>query len=232
LSNKVVVRQPKDVVAARKRSLPDLWAAIEAASPEIAAATGMQFAEVGNTPKLDGYPGLRMWLLTEFALNTPMRLIKDKLGTIREDQIAAGIEKPWPSVSHTNLLAQRRDMLPEWSVIRHRLQSDIEQVGVINKQARLMEYQSIAEELHERMWDERNDKTGELYLHRDYMAVLKAVAEEMGDLGAPAAEERDALLEIAHALIAKVGVQGSGVIATETDGKVFDYEDGEWKTVE
>lgn len=218
---------PKELVKDTwKDSTTDLWSALVSASPAVAAAVRTS----APSPKwtYDSYPGFRPWLLVEFALNTPNRLIRDKLREIREEQEAAGHDQ-WPTMSKAQVDSAKRDMAAEWQPIRHEIEGQIAQVGIANKTRRLMAYQQMVEELHERMWEERNEKTGQLYLLRDYRETLRAVAEEMGDLGQPAEDEREGLLELARDLAGLLKVQGSGLQDNSTLDATFDYETGEFR---
>lgn len=214
----------KDV---KTRSTADLWAALDAAAPEMTAV-------VRNSPDLPrfyyrDYDGFREWLILELALNTPGRLIRDKLRVIRDDQEAEGVDALWPQLSKSQIDNARRVLAPEWQPIRAKVEEQIAQVGIANKVARLMAYQQMADEISDRMWDERNDKTGQLYLLREFRETIRAVAEEMGDLGKPAEDEREGLVEIAKELLGMVKVQGMGLQDANVVDATFDYETGEYR---
>lgn len=215
-----------DIQSVRKASTTDLWSALEAAAPEVAAAA--REAGAPKSFKYNDYEGFREWLLVEFALNVPITLIRSKLEAIQNEQANEGLDRMWPTMSKYQLQVARRDLAPEWQPIRHSVEERIADVGIVNKVQRLSALQQMAEELSERMWDERNEKTGQLYLLKDYRETLRAVAEEMGDLGKPADDEREGLVEIAKELIGIIKVQGSGLQDTASVNMEFDYETGEY----
>lgn len=195
---------------------PDLWGALQRISPELAvgAATGVHPGRF-----YDEYPGFRQWMLVEFALMTPTRLMRDKLEEIREEQAEDG-GLIWPPMSKRKLDTAKNDLRDEWRPITARIEEGIEQVGVLSKNRRLLALQQTFEELHDRLWDER-DKSNKLYLLPEMRAILRQIAEEKGELGERGETAVDALGEIAKMLAAKVQVQGSGMrdkpdaIATE-----------------
>lgn len=200
----------------------DLWAAIEEAAPEVAQVLQSATASEPHTGKYADYPGLREWLLVEFAVNTPTSLVIERLRAIQEDQIERGYAKAWPTMSKVLVDAARRDMASEWRPIRTRIEDRIEQVGVVKKQNRLMALASLAEELRERMYTERNEKTGQMYLQHDYAAVLRQIAEEVGDLGVAPGDNTGGLIEIARTLAGLVKVQGSGIQERAIDTGAYD----------
>lgn len=231
VSKLAIVRAPKAALEAKKASLADLWAALEEAAPEIATSITLTDASTPLHYLREANPGFLNWLLVEYALNTPTTLIQQKAERIREDQVEEGHERPWPSLRRSQIADAKNKLAASWQPIRARIAGQIERVGIINKNTRLLAYASLAEEIGERMWEERNKRTGELYLHRDYMALLKMVAEEMGEIGDGVGDEREGLLDIARNLAQALNVQGSGVLEHAQLGREFDYTNGEWREV-
>ena len=216
-----------DIKTIRKQSASDLWAAVEQAAPELAVA-------VRNAPavprfKYRDYDGFREWLIVEFALNTPTRLVREKLRNIQDDQMQDGADTVWPTLSKSQLDAARRDLGDEWRPLRHDIEQRIADVGIANKVSRLLAYQQHMEEVADRMWDERNTRTGELYLLKEYRDTLRAVAEEMGDLGKPADDEKEGLVDIAKELIGIIKVQGSGLQDNGSIDMEFNYDTGTYE---
>ena len=194
-------------IAAIAKPEPDLWSALQAAAPEL----GM-VSETLPDHQYRAWPGFREWLLTEYALNTPTRLIKSRLETIRSDQEAEGIDTPWPALSKSQLDKAAHDLAKDWQPLRHTLEANIQSVGLLGKNRRLLAYQSLAEQLHDLMFEERNDKSGELYLIKEYRQVLHAIAEEMGDLGQGSADGAvEGLIEIARAMAKSLEVHGTTI---------------------
>lgn len=208
----------------------DLWCALEQAAPELAVVI-REHPQVRPAGRYSDYPGFREFLLVEFALNTPDRLLRDKLRTIRDEQVEAGV-KPWPPMSSSQVGVARRDLTVEWRPIRTRIEASIEQIGVMRKQNRLLALQTLAEELADRMFEERNEKTGQFYLQETYLKVLHQVAEEMGDLGQPIGDPTGGLMEIAKNLAEAIKVQGSGIQEHIVEAEAYDYEEGEYAEVE
>lgn len=190
---------------------PDLWSALVTATPELAIEQ-----DTDSRRYYQDYPGFREWLLTELALNTPTRLLRNRLEQIRQDMEAEGVAVIWPSMSKRQLDNAKRDLAPEWQPLRHDLEGRIQQVGLLSKNRRLLAYQALAEQLNEEMWDERNERSGELYLIKEYRQVLHAIAEEMGDLGQGAADGAvEGLVEIARTMAEMLRVHGTTIQATE-----------------
>ena len=220
-----------EVIAVRKSGSADLWSALEQAAPELGVA--IRNAEPTPTWRYNDRPGFREWLIAQWAMNNPAAVVADQLKAIIEDQEASGIIATWPPMGKRQLETSRRDLAPEWQPLREVLQSQIAQVGIARKQARLLAYQSLVETLGERMWDERNSKTGQLYLQKPYMDALRAVAEEMGDLGTPADGQMEGLIDIARELVSIIKVQGAGLQENEATGiEEFDYQEGVFTEVE
>lgn len=195
----------------------DLWDALKQAAPQIAQA------DVGAPRErpLTQHPGLRQWLITEFALNIPDSLVVEKIDRMREDQMAAG-DAPWPRLNKRKVAVLRRDLQEEWRPLRQQVEHSIVQVGVINKNRRLLALQSLAENLADVMFEERNDKTSQLYLIGEYRAVLNQIAQEMGELGMPVTGDGNALLEFAKGLVDVLKVQGMGLQGARDGAEVND----------
>lgn len=203
----------------------DLWGALVETVPELAESSAFG----SDLSKLyDSHPGFRMWLLGEFALNTPTAMIRDKLVAIRDDQEESG-QSRWPQLNKGLLDATKHDLRHEWEPIRQNITARIQTIGVANKNKRVTALVVLAEQLQELMYDERS-KTGQLYLHKDYLSVLDQIAKEMGDLGSPTDELAIGLMELATDLAKRIKVSGSG-LQTREDEDDYDY-DQEPETIE
>lgn len=181
---------------------------------------------------LDDYPGFKDWMLTQYALGTTTRRIKERLFEMRSAQAEQGVAQ-WPEWSKGVIDSYRSAWESEWLPVQHRISQQIETQGVLAKNKRLLALLRMAEELEEKMWDERNSKSGQLYLIRDYRETLKQIAEEKGELGEGEASTDPVLARIALNLSEALKIQGSGIQDNTIDGE-FDYfaedeEDGEFE---
>ena len=212
-------------VSVGPKNSADLWSALVDAAPELGLALATH-PGTGAAPEYGDYPGFREWLLVQFALNNPVSLVREQLTAIIEEQNDDGIPTTWPRMGKRQLETARRDLAPLWQPLRRDLEDRIAQIGIANKQSRLLAYQSMIEEVGERMWVERNEKSGQLYLQKTYTDILRAVAEEMGDLGKPADNQLEGLVEIARELVGIIKVQGAGLQDTEVLAEAYDYQTG------
>lgn len=174
------------------------------------------------------YPGFAEWLNTQHALGFSSSRIKARLDLIRADQEAEG-DQPWPRRSKREIDIQKRNDAHVWQPLRANVSRNIEAQGVLNKNNRLMALLRMAEELDEKMWDERNIRTNQLYLQGEYRAVLKQIAEEKGELGETDSTTESKLIDLARILAEAMKIQGSGVQLTSEDN-TFDYwEEGDYE---
>lgn len=193
-------------------------------------------AELSLTPVRDtalrrdygNYPGFKRWLVSQFALGITTRMISERLTEILADQSESG-EQPWPSLNKRSIDDLRGEWREEWEVARSRINATIETQGVLSKNNRLLALLRTAEELEDRMWTDRNAKSGQLYLIKDYLGALKQIAEEKGELGETENSNESALVRLSQTLADALRVQGSGVQVTVLDAE-FDYEEeGEYQ---
>lgn len=173
-----------------------------------------------HTKFYDDHPGFRVWLMAEFALNTPNRMVRDKLDNIREAQEQDELDR-WPQLNKSHLDSLKNASRPDWEPVRQRITAAIQTIGVANKNKRVTALVELSEQLQGLMYDERS-KNGQLYLHKDYLAVLDQIAKEMGDLGTPTDEFSAGLMELATELAKIVKLQGSGLQEHGDDD--YDYE--------
>lgn len=173
-----------------------------------------------HTKFYDDHPGFRVWLMAEFALNTPNRMVRDKLDNIREAQEQDELDR-WPQLNKSHLDSLKHSSRPDWEPVRQRITAAIQTIGVANKNKRVTALVELSEQLQGLMYDERS-KNGQLYLHKDYLAVLDQIAKEMGDLGTPTDELSAGLMELATELAKIVKLQGSGLQEHGDDD--YDYE--------
>ena len=212
----------------------DLWDALKVGAPDVSRAAEISTKGAPAT-QLDSHPGFKSWLLTEFALNTPDKSIGKKIIAMREQQLADGIDidNVWPDMGKRQVGWHRRNLSTEWRPLRATLEDQIQQVGVIRKNARLMALQSLYEQVNELAFSEKNASSS-YYLIPEVRNILKAIGEEIGDLGYDTSGD-DALKEIALELIHTLSIQGSGIQTQETTVDKFDYNkdvDGEFTEVE
>ena len=200
-----------------------LWDALKAGVPDIAEAA-MVSTNSAPAKQLASHPGFRMWLLTEFALNTPDKVIAKEIVAVREQQVAdsVSIDNVWPEIPKRQIGWHRRDLVAEWQPIRATIEGQIQQVGVIRKNGRLLALQGLYEQVNALAFSEKNNSGG-LYLIPEVRNILKAIGEEIGDLGHEGTGD-DALKEIALELIDAIRIQGSGVQSQEDTVKTFDYD--------
>lgn len=182
----------------------DVWGALIAAAPDL--------AEQPDSPTQfwATHPGFRNWLIHEFALEFPSSLIRDKLRSIISDQLDEGVS-PWPALNSHDIDTHRRGLRSEWYPIAEQLRDRIANVGVLDKNQRLMKLLGLATELEEKIWEERNEKTGELYLISELRALYKQIAEEKGEIGELGDSAVGALGDIGRMLASAVAIQGSGM---------------------
>jgi hypothetical protein len=107
--------------------------------------------------------------------------------------------------------------------IRERLSTNIENVGVLAKNTRLLTLARTAEELERLMYEERNEKSGELYLFKEWRGLMHQIAEEKGELGEQSGVAEGALVAIAELLTGAMRVQGSGIQSNDVIDGTFSY---------
>ena len=96
-----------------------------------------------------------------------------------------------------------------------------------------MALQGLYERVNSLAFTEKNNSGG-LYLVPEVRNILKAIGEEIGDLGREGTGD-DALKEIAIGLLEVLSIQGSGVQNQEDTVETFDYDkdlEGEFTEVE
>lgn len=204
------------------------WEAVKDAAPEIAGLMGLLgedavMARRSRQETFAEHHGFKEWLLANFALNTPSSVIRSDLAAIAADQEADGILATWPTMTKRQIDTARYDLRALWAPIEQRLTANIENVGVLAKNRRLMALANLAERVAEMAFTERNDKTGQFYLVPEFRAILHQIAEEKGELGEQGESTTDMLGQIALELAKAIKVQGSG-IQTVAGAEVFDYE--------
>ena len=202
----------------------DLWDALKAGNPGLAVATIVDPSK--QYMHFDAYPGFKPWIISELALGWPSKRIAAHLADLREEQQNDGVQ-PWPVLNHRDIDAYRSDWREEWLPVRARLSQQIENVGVLAKNNRLMTLARVADELEDMMWTERNTKSGQLYLIPEFRQTLRQIAEEKGELGEDGRVVDNTLFLLAEALSNAMKVQGSGVQPGAMIDLEFDYhEDG------
>lgn len=187
----------------------DIWSALKAGNPELALTVKppehLQVVQYAN------YPGFREWLVSEFALGWPSKRIKEHLDSIRTQQEEDGTTQ-WPSLSKREVDFCRSDFRDDWMPIRHKLSENIENVGVLAKNERLLTLARMASELEDMMFEERNTKTGQLYLLPEWRQIMRQIAEEKGELGETNITADNVLLELAKVMAAGMRIQGSEAV--------------------
>jgi hypothetical protein len=215
----------------------DIWEAMKQDVPEVVALAARPIGR-SLSPKYADHPGFREWLLTEFALATPIRTLKQALTDARDEQFADGVANPWPSMNLRQLLTAREDLSPDWRPMRANLESRIRDIGVVNKNRRLLALQSLAEQLSDQMWDERDEKSGRLYLLPEYRSTLRAIAEEVGEIGVQVDERDTTIRGLVEMLSNALHISGMGVQVTtnEVEQTPFDYnknvDDGDFRVMD
>lgn len=199
-----------------------VWDTLKQGAPELALVPA---ASLSPTPKWDNYPGLTDWLCSQYALGWPSSRIKAHLLEIREGQQEDGAQV-WPELSKRDIDRYRSDLRVKWVPVRDRLSSQIENAGVLAKNNRLIALARTADELEQMMFDERNSRTGELYLVSEFRATLRQIAEEKGELGELQGAADNTLLRIAESLATAIKLQGSGMQKQIVEGE-WDYAEDE-----
>lgn len=200
----------------------DLWHALRTAVPGLAEE--VQAAQRGIEPRLSNFPGLRAWLVAEFAMATPTRVLVSRLQAIHDDMVAEGISEPWPALNMRTLNSLRSDLADDWMPVREQIEVQIRNVGVVNKNRRLLALQQLAEQLAEDMYDERDEKNGRLYLIPEYRMTLKAIAEEVGELGQQIDERDGTIRGLVEMLSKALDISGMGVQKAEEAAGTEPYD--------
>jgi hypothetical protein len=197
-----------------------LWDALKAGNPALAVAP-LGVGESAPTFYSE-YPGFEDWLLSELALGWPSKRIVEHLRQIRDEQEEAE-ERQWPALGKRDIDHQRIARRDKWVPIRERLSTNIENVGVLAKNTRLLTLARTAEELERLMYEERNEKSGELYLFKEWRGLMHQIAEEKGELGEQSGVAEGALVAIAELLTGAMRVQGSGIQSNDVIDGTFSY---------
>lgn len=201
------------------------WTDLVEQTPELAVPPVVR--ETALARSYANYPGFTSWLHTQFALGFAGRRIKERLDLIRAEQEEEG-DQPWPLLSKRSIDGYKDATETAWLPLRANVSRNIEAQGVLNKNNRLMALLRLAEELDEKMWDERNSRTNQLYLQGEYRNVLKQIAEEKGELGETDSSTESKLVDLARVLAEALKIQGSGVQVSEDN--TFDYwEEGDYE---
>ena len=138
----------------------------------------------------------------------------------------------WPEFSKRDLDRIKTELRAEWLPLREKLSQNIERVGVLAKNERLLSLERNARELEDRMWQERNEKSGQLYLISEWRQVMRAIAEEKGELGEGAGSQDNTLLGLAQTLADIIRVQGTGIQGRNVVEGEFVYYPDEEKNAE
>ena len=200
---------------------------MQQSAPEVVEASRRAMMYSGS-PKYGDYPGFREWLLTEFALATPTRVIKQSIEDTRVEQLETG-STPWPAMNERKLVLARAELEREWRPMRANLESRIRDIGVVNKNRRLLALQQLAETLGEEMFVERDEKNGRLYLIPEYRQTLRAIAEEVGEIGVHIDDKDTTIRGLVEMLSAAMQISGMGVQAnahasTSNAPTSYDYD--------
>lgn len=206
-----------------------VWESLKQGLPELALVPVNP--DLPLVPKWENdYPGFKEWLCSQYALGWPTNRIVAHLTEIRtgqmEDQVAI-----WPELTKRDIDRYRTDLRMEWVPTRDRLSGQIENSGVLAKNNRLVALARTADELESMMWDERNNRTGELYLVGEFRQTLRQIAEEKGELGETQGAADNTLLRIAEALAVSIKLQGSGIQQQTLEGEWNYLEDADEATV-
>lgn len=196
-----------------------IWDALKAGNPNLAVTVALP----ANLEMVtwDNYPGFKNWLVSELALGWPSKRVVEHLRDIREEQ-NNDLVTPWPELGKRAVDDYRSALRDDWIPLRQKLSDNIENVGVLAKNNRLITLARVAGDLEDMMWSERNAKTGQLYLVPEWRQTLRQIAEEKGELGEETRGADNTLLELANMLASIVKVQGSGAQKTIIEGE-FTY---------
>lgn len=180
-----------------------LWQAIKENAPELVEAIHPKARTVVKL--IDNHPGQRQWLIVEFALGNPDRVIKMRLDSVVDDQIATEDEVVWLPMSQQQISALRQSLEPLWRPVQTSLIGRIEDLGVLNKNARLLALLRMAERIEEDMYTDV-DKQQRRYLLAEYRHVLRQIAEEKGELGEQTEHTDNKLAELVERMVRVVEV--------------------------
>ena len=198
-----------------------VWDALKQGAPELAVPSSAPVAYHWE----DTYPGFKDWLCSQYALGWPSSRIKAHLHEIRDGQADDGLLQ-WPDLGKRDIDRYRSDLRALWVPVRDRLSAQIENAGVLAKNARLIALARTADELEQMMFEERNSRTGELYLVQEFRQTLRQIAEEKGELGEGQGSTDNTLLRIAESLATAIKLQGSGIQQQIVEGE-WDYAEDE-----
>lgn len=184
----------------------DMWSALKAGNPQLALVPAPP--EYLQVVRYENYPGFKDWLVSEYALGWPSKRICEHLAAIRVDQ-EADMATVWPILNKREVDECRSTYRADWMPLRDQLSANIENVGVLAKNERLLTLARMAAELEDMMFEERNTKTGQLYLLPEWRQIMRQIAEEKGELGETSITGDNVLLELARIMAAGMQVQGS-----------------------
>lgn len=172
----------------------DLYSALVHQNPEL-LENQLQAQDFDSKFRNDNYPGMKDWLIVQYALGTSSYVIKAKLEKIIEEQKEMGVKKTWKHLSKRLIDDYRNELRPHWEPKQSRLVQNIENTGLANKNQRILALARTAERIEEIM-DEDRDKGNRLYLFKDYTGILRQIAEEKGELGSAGEMAPDALMDL------------------------------------
>lgn len=217
---------------AKRAPTPDLWATLRLASPEMAKVADEMHPQWTRDSQSWGLrPGFRPWLMSMFALGWPSKYIKRQLESMREEQVENGDTSTvvWPAMSVHNLNWARNAYEQDWMPLQVSIAERIHEVGVMDKAQRLLSLQRNAEALEAEMWEDR-DRQNRLYLVAEWRALMRQIAEELGQVGEVSDPGRDVLAQIALKLAESITgtVVGQGRIMqrdpNEVEAKVTEVD--------
>ena len=172
----------------------DLYSALVHQNPEL-LENQLVAHDFDSKYRNDNYPGMKDWLIVQYALGTTSYVVKAKLEKIVEEQKEAGAKKTWKLLSKRLIDDYRNELRPLWEPKHDRLVQNIENTGLANKNQRILALARTAERIEEIM-DEDRDKGNRLYLYKEYSGILRQIAEEKGELGSAGEMAPDALMDL------------------------------------
>jgi hypothetical protein len=178
----------------------DTWSALSEVMPEIQDYLTYEQPDLEND--IEAYPGLPMWLTTQFALGFPSRVVARHLRKIITEQNQANV-MPWKDITARDLNTWRNRHKDRWQPAHDRLLGTIEEVGVVQKKRRLLALQTMWEGIEELMW-EKEDTQDRMYLLKEGREVLQQIAEEKGEIGMSGDTSVDALFDLSKLMLEAV----------------------------
>ena len=199
-------------VKLEEASQVDTWSAITDAMPEVREYLNSQSPDLEG--EIESYPGLGMWIATQFALGFPPRIVARHLRTVVDEQNQDNVSNPWKSIPFRDLNTWRNRNRERWQPAHDRLLEVIEEVGVVQKKRRLLALQSMWEGIEDQMWD-KEDNQDRMYLLKEGREVLAQIAEEKGELGLSGDTSVDKLFDLM--LLMNKAAQGDIIPDYSTD---------------